>query len=125
MFKDYDKSKTYLLACSGGPDSMALLSMLINEGFKIIVANVNYKTRKESDEEEQLVKEFSNKHNLKCFVSYFDHNYKGSFEAAARYFRYDFFAKIYKQENCSGLFVGHHKDDLIETMLLSLIFTVI
>ena len=52
MLKDYDLSKTYLLACSGGPDSMALLDMLYKQDFKLIVCHVNYKTREESDLEE-------------------------------------------------------------------------
>lgn len=118
MLKQYDLSKTYLLACSGGPDSMALLDMLYNEGFKLIVCHVNYKTREESDSEEELVRHYCNKKNIKCKVTYFDHNYKGNFEAEARKFRYNFFAKVYQEENCSGLFVAHHKDDVIETYLL-------
>ncbi len=118
MFTNYDKEKTYLVACSGGPDSMALLNMLINENFHVIVAHVNYKTRNESDSEEALVKDYCIKHNVECHVAYFDHQYKESFEAAARKFRYHFFAEIYFLKNCSGLFVAHHKDDLIETYLL-------
>ena len=118
MFSKYDKSYPYLIACSGGPDSMALLGMLLKDSFNIIIAHVNYKTRDESDAEEAMVKEFANKHNLKCYEDYFDHNYKGSFEDAARKFRYNFFAKIYEKENCKGLFVGHHKDDVLETYLL-------
>lgn len=118
MLEKYDKTKTYLLACSGGPDSMALLNMLINESFKIIVCHVNYKTRKESDDEEILVRNFCKKHNLDVKVAIFDSTYKGNFEDAARKFRYNFFAKVYFENNCSGLFVAHHKDDLIETYLL-------
>ena len=115
---NYPKDKTYLVAVSGGPDSMALLDMLLKENFNIIIAHVNYKTRDESDAEEAMVKEFAKSHNIKCYVDYFDHNYKGSFEDAARKFRYNFFAKIYEKENCNGLFVGHHKDDVLETYLL-------
>ena len=40
------------------------------------------------------------------------------FESVARKFRYNFFAKIYNNEKASGLFVAHHKDDVIETYLL-------
>ncbi len=118
MFENYDIEKTYLVACSGGPDSMALLNMLLNAKFHLIVAHVNYKTRKESDSEEALVKEFCKKNNIEFYVTYFDSLYKGSFEAAARIFRYRFFSKIYFLKNCSGLFVAHHKDDLLETYLL-------
>ena len=118
MYLDYSLNDCYLIACSGGPDSMALLDMLIKEKYNVIVAHVNYKTREESDSEEQLVKEYCASHNIKCYVSYFDHNYKGSFEDAARKFRYAFFAEIYKKEKCSALFVAHHKDDVLETYLL-------
>lgn len=118
MFSNYDLSKTYVMACSGGPDSMALLDMLINHNFKVIVAHVNYKTRLESDSEEQLVINYCTKRNIQYSVEYFDNDYKGSFEDAARKFRYNFFAKVYKKYNCNGLFVAHHKDDLIETYLL-------
>lgn len=118
MFEEYDKKKTYLVACSGGPDSMALLDMLLKEEFNLIVAHVNYKTRNESDSEEALVKTYCKMHNIRYFIDYFDNNYKGSFEVAAREFRYNFFSKIYFENNCDGLFVAHHKDDLLETYLL-------
>ena len=51
------KNKKYIVGVSGGPDSMALLDMLIKENYNVIVAHVNYKTRDESDSEEQLVKD--------------------------------------------------------------------
>ena len=44
-----DKKKKYLLACSDGPDSMALFKMLLLEGYQFSVAHVNYHLRQESD----------------------------------------------------------------------------
>lgn len=118
MFENYNLDNTYLVACSGGPDSMALLDMLYKAKFKLIVCHVNYKTRDESDSEEELVREYCKKNNIKLYVTYFDNIYKGSFEVAARIFRYNFFKEIYFLNSCSGLFVAHHKDDLLETYLL-------
>ena len=118
MFESYDLSKKYIVACSGGPDSMALLNMLVSHNFNVIVAMVNYKTRKESDEEEQLVKDYCKSHNIKCYVEIFNEKCERNFEAVARKFRYNFFSKVYKLEDASGLFVAHHKDDVIETYLL-------
>ena len=43
---------------------------------------------------------------------------EGNFEDWARVKRYKFFKEIYDKENCKCLFVGHQKDDLIETYLL-------
>ena len=53
-----DHSKKYLLACSFGPDSMALFSLLLEYGFNFDVAHVNYHLRKESDAEENGLKSF-------------------------------------------------------------------
>ncbi len=43
MSFNYDKDKTYILACSFGPDSMALFHMLLKEGYKF----VNWNTKKD------------------------------------------------------------------------------
>jgi len=48
----------YVLAVSGGPDSMFLLDNLRQKRYKLIVAHVNYHKRKESDRDEELVKEY-------------------------------------------------------------------
>ena len=119
MFENYDHKKLYLVACSGGPDSMALLDMLVKNNFNLIVAHVNYKTRQESDSEEILVRTYCKQNNIEIYVSIFNETFKGkSFEDVARKYRYKFFSKIYKEKNCDGLFVAHHKDDLLETYLL-------
>ena len=41
-----EKEKKYLVAVSGGSDSMMLLSLCIKQGYDIVVAHVNYKLRK-------------------------------------------------------------------------------
>ena len=92
MNKKYDLTGKYLVAVSGGPDSMALLDMLVKEKYNLMVANVNYHTRAESDLEEKLVKDYCVKHNIPFFVKhYVETNDKKSFEVKAREFRYDFF----------------------------------
>ena len=57
----YDKEKTYVVAVSGGPDSMALLNMLYEQGFKLIVCLVNYNTREECIVEQTKVRELLSK----------------------------------------------------------------
>ena len=63
-----DKNKKYLLACSYGPDSMALFSMLLKEGYQFEVAHVNYHFRIESDDEEKNLREYCDKNNIKIHV---------------------------------------------------------
>ena len=43
-----NKDNYIILACSYGPDSMVLLDILRKLNFKIVVAHVNHKLRKES-----------------------------------------------------------------------------
>lgn len=115
----YPLDEKYLVAVSGGPDSMALLDLLIKSKYSIIVCFVNYHHRSNSNDEEKMVKAFCKKNNVTCEI--LNAHYKidyGNFENWARVVRYDFFAKIGKKYKINQCFVGHHQDDLLETYLL-------
>lgn len=108
----------YLLACSYGPDSMALFDMLLKQGFEFDVVHVNYHLREESDFEEASLRQYCSDKNIKLFV-YDNHSVpKTNIEAICRNIRYSFFHDIYVQGSYSALLVAHHQDDLIETYLL-------
>lgn len=117
---DLDKSKKYLLACSYGPDSMALFGMLLKEGFTFQVAHVNYHKRDISNYEEQALKDYCQKHNITCEI--LDTNTlkpcKGNFQAWARDVRYKFFADVCKEHGLDYVLVAHHLDDLLETYIM-------
>ena len=63
-----------VIGVSGGPDSMALLNVLINLNnkkglkYKIIVAHINHGIREEADEETAFVEEFCKTQNIPCFI---------------------------------------------------------
>ena len=118
MRMNFDKNLLYIVACSAGPDSMALLDMLVKEKYNLVVCHVNYKTRKESDHEQDIITRYCAKYNIPLYVKIFDSKEKGSFEDIARKFRYRFFKEIYDKVDASGVFIAHHKDDQIETYLL-------
>ncbi len=114
-----DKNKTYLLACSYGPDSMALLDKLIKEQIKIVVCHVNYHKRDISNFEEESLRKYCLNHNI--LIEVLDTSslkVVGNFQAWARDTRYKFFNTCYQKYNASGLFVAHQQDDLIETYIL-------
>ena len=115
----YDKTKRYVIGVSGGPDSMALLNMLYEKGYELIVCLVNYNTRKESNDEQLMVKKYCLDRKI-CFQTIDVLYYKkyGNFEASARDIRYKFFAENVIKYNAEGVFVAHHQDDLLETYLL-------
>ena len=114
-----DKNKTYLLACSYGPDSMALLDKLIKEQFNVVVCHVNYHKRDVSNFEEESLRKYCLERNI--VIEVLDTSslkVVGNFQAWARDVRYEFFNTCYKKYNAAGLFVAHQQDDLIETYIL-------
>ena len=59
-----DKKESIVVACSGGPDSMFLLSELHNLNYNVICAHVNHNIRKESEEEYSFVKNYCYINNI-------------------------------------------------------------
>ena len=117
-----NKDSIVVVGVSGGPDSMCLLHLLCDLkeslNLKIIVAHMNHKVRKESDEEAEYVKQFSNDNNL--IYEYFELKNipKSNFHSEARIIRYKFFNELIEKYNAEFLMTAHHGDDLIETVLM-------
>ena len=109
--------KSYLVACSGGPDSMALLDMY-KDKYELYCCHINYHKRESAKRDEDIVKNYCKKHNIP-FIKYdYVDDKKGNFQDLARVFRYKCFKECVKKYNLSGVLVGHHLDDLLETYLL-------
>lgn len=123
--ENINKNDIVVVACSGGPDSMCLLS-LVNEiknelNLKIIVAHVNHKLRVESEEEKEMVENYSKENNLIFELLEINKYTNNKFsEEDARKRRYDFFDELIKKYNAKILLTAHHGDDLIETILMRL-----
>ena len=121
------RAEKVVVTCSGGADSIFLLHILNKLGFDCIVAHCNFHLRgEESDRDENFVREFCEKENLKLVVEHFDTKQfalenKLSIEMAARELRYTWFEKIRTEYNASAIAVAHHSDDSIETILLNLL----
>lgn len=105
-----------VVACSGGPDSMALLDQLNKQGKDIVVAHVNYKHRDTADRDENIVKDYCEKYDIPVRVCYPVHE-KGNFQAWARDVRYAFFEEVADAFDAKILYVAHQMDDVIETYL--------
>ena len=121
MYLSLDKTKKYLLACSFGPDSMALFGMLLEAGYLFEIAYVDYHYRgTESDEETRNLLAFATQHNIYVHLhnAHYETKY-GNFEGWARKERYNFFKHIYDLEKSfDSVLVAHHQDDVLETYLL-------
>jgi tRNA(Ile)-lysidine synthase len=120
-----NKGDRILVALSGGVDSMVLAELLRRCGYDITFAHCNFHLRgKESDGDEQFVREYAERVGVKLFVRQFDtleyvETQKVSVEMAARELRYTWFNDVI---NASGqlLALAHHADDQIETFFINL-----
>lgn len=108
----------WLVAVSGGCDSMTLLDLCVKNKIKVHVAHVNYQKRESAKRDEKLVKEYCEKHDIPFHVAYCSPIYEGNFQAYARTFRYDFFKQLVDEYHLSGVLVAHQKDDYFETYLI-------
>lgn len=123
-----EKREKILLGVSGGPDSLCLLYLFIRlrDEYKLqlICAHFNHALRDEADEEEQFVQNVCAAAGIKCVSEKkeVEKFFQGdSLEQTARTLRFDFFFKCARQFKIKKCALAHHKDDLVETMLMRLI----
>ncbi|SMD04694.1 tRNA lysidine(34) synthetase TilS [Sporomusa malonica] len=119
-----------LAACSGGPDSLALVHLLNTfkgeYGFQLAVAHVNHMFRPEAVQEAEFVAAFSAGLGLECHViaidvpAYCKAN-KMSFEEAGRLLRYQYLREVAARWGGAQIATGHHRDDQVETVLINLL----
>lgn len=111
----------YVIAVSGGVDSMALLDMSSSTpGVDIVVAHFNHGIRDDSSKDESLVRSVAKHLKLPVEVGYGHLGAKAS-EATARQARYDFLDKVMAKYKAQAVMTAHHQDDLIETAIINMI----
>lgn len=116
---------TVVLGISGGPDSMALLKLMLilkeEMDLVIVVAHVNHNVREESNEEEAYLKKYCMEVGVIFESIKIDNWGDDNFENEARTVRYNFFDKIVSEYDAKFLMTAHHGDDLIETILMRIV----
>ena len=116
-----EQEKYIIVGVSAGPDSMALLHYLINNlNTNIVCSHINHNVRKESEIEEEYLKEYCKENKIIFERMKIEKYSNNNFEAEARSKRYEFYASLLKKYNCKYLFLAHHGDDLIETVLMKI-----
>lgn len=120
------KDAGFIIAVSGGADSITLLHAFKYLNLKILALHCNFSLRgKESDMDEQFVKRFCDTYGIALSVKKFDTiryaTEKGiSIEMAARELRYGWFQEMKDKKKMDYIVVGHHADDVAETVLINL-----
>jgi len=126
-YKLLNTSDLYIIALSGGADSVTLLLLLKEAGYQVHAAHCNFHLRgDESDRDEVFCIELCKANDIELHRAHFDtHEYaeahKVSIEMAARELRYRWFAQLAGDLGAAGVCVAHHRDDSVETVLLNLV----
>lgn len=117
----YNLTGTFVVAFSGGYDSMCLLDVLSKITKNIVAVHLNHNWRgEESRQEEQNCCEFTQKRGIKYYTETLQDNVEKN-ETAAREARYSFLKKCAKMFNSDVVFTAHNYDDNAETVLYRII----
>lgn len=116
----------FILAVSGGADSISMLHAFKGLNLRMLVLHCNFSLRgKESDMDEQFVKRFCENYGIAHCVRKFDtlryaREHGLSIEMAARELRYEWFREVRQKKKMDYIVVAHHADDVAETVLINL-----
>ncbi len=116
-----------LVALSGGADSVVLLHILLQLGYRCEVAHCNFHLRgDESNRDEGFVRELCERLQVVVHVQDFQTEAYAdahgiSIEMAARELRYRWFEALRQERGCQAIAVAHHQHDQAETLLLNLL----
>lgn len=120
----------FILAVSGGIDSVVLTDLFYKSGYDFIIAHCNFLLRgEESSRDELFITTLKEKYNKEVVIKHFQTKqyaeaHKISIQEAARKLRYDWFDSLRSQLSTNNsqliIAIAHNADDNIETMLMYL-----
>lgn len=120
------RADKFILACSGGVDSVVLAHLCAAGGMDFIIAHCNFQLRgAESDKDEAFVRDLAVTLDKKIFVVHFQTmeyviRHKLTVQIAARKLRYSWFSELMAENGIKTLVTAHHADDNLETFLINL-----
>lgn len=126
---DVSDQVRYLVAVSGGVDSMCLADLCLKYlgSSRFAVAHCNFHLRgEESDGDEAMVASWAHSNGVEFFRTDFDTEayalrYGVSIEMAARDLRYSWFAELCRDRGFAGVMTAHNANDNAETLILNLL----
>jgi tRNA(Ile)-lysidine synthase len=111
----------YVLAVSGGVDSMVLLNILARQtGLQLTVAHFDHGIRADSTEDRQLVQKIANQYGLPFVYNRVELG-PGTSEAVARKARYEFLHQVRVAARAQAIITAHHQDDMLETAVINML----
>lgn len=117
------RDSALLVAVSGGVDSMALLHLAVQSGYRVEAAHANFKLRgADSDADQKLVEEVCRHYGILCHTKTLpiDKAHE-NVQLRARELRYSWFRQLTTSRKLDFLLTAHHLDDRIETFFMHLL----
>ncbi|MGB3023555.1 MAG: tRNA lysidine(34) synthetase TilS [Candidatus Saccharimonadales bacterium] len=116
---------TYIVAVSGGIDSVVLLDMLTNSQLstpssQLVVAHVDHGIRDDSHDDALFVERLAQQYGLVYESTQLRLGAQAS-EERARDARYQFLNEVKKRHKAEAIVTAHHQDDVLETMMINLV----
>lgn len=116
---NWPESGKYIIAVSGGVDSMCLLDLMANKHqYDLVVAHVDHGIREDSREDAQLVSALAKKFGFNIVITKLNFQ-KNTSENLLRQARYDFLFEEMKRQKAAAVITAHHADDLLETSIMN------
>ncbi len=125
LLKQHPRTARYLLAVSGGMDSVALCALAAEEGLQFAIAHCNFGLRgEESERDEAFVRRLGERYGVEIFVKRFDtetlaRESRRSKQETARSLRYEWFEELRQEGGFAWTLLAHHANDNIETLLMN------
>ena len=124
ILKKYKNNNTFVVAVSGGSDSLALVSIIKNlmqeNKYKFFFAIVDHNLRKNSAAEALSVKRLLSKYDINLTILKNKKKIDKNIQKNAREIRYSLLEKFCKKKKAKSIIVAHHQDDQVETFLIRL-----
>ncbi len=118
--------RKFLLAVSGGIDSMVLSDLFLKSNLDFTISHCNFQLReKDSEEDAEFVRNYCVENQIEFFSKKFnvkEYKQSGNFstQMAARNLRYAWFRKLMQENKFDFLVTAHHLNDSLETFLINL-----
>ncbi len=130
IYKNFEKNlnldNKFLVAVSGGPDSLALAFLTkiysIKKTLRVRYILIDHKLRHNSSDEAKLVKNLLKKISIKLTIlKWSGIKPNNNIQSIARVKRYNFLFNQAKKTKINNILLGHHKDDLIENFFIRML----
>ena len=119
------KECNFVLAISGGVDSMVLANLFLINNLNFSISHCNFQLRgKESDDDELFINKWCSEKDIKLYNKKFStedycKNNKLTIQMGARELRYKWFRELIDKEKHDFIVTAHHIDDQLETFIIN------